>query len=267
MATDEALLDAARGDPDRAPVLRLYGWSRVTLSYGRGQAFSETLERRAAIEGVVERVRRPTGGRAVLHDRERTFSVVGSLDRPPFANSVRDVYAAVRRAVDRSLALLGVPVESGPGRGPVLRRGSAPSRERGALDREACFRRAEAHEPHSAGRKLAGLAQVRRGRAFLVQGSIPLAGAGSSARLFELDPTVCIDLESAIGAPIRIEDVDRAWFEGFGRTFGIEWFEARWSPIERRTRERHAVRHAHPKWIRCGRSADVFEPGPAAVNP
>src|SRR5687767_6811745 len=75
MATDEALLERARTSGEC--VMRLYEWARPTLSLGRNQAARGHYDLDRARALGVDFVRRPTGGRAVLHHRELTYSVTG----------------------------------------------------------------------------------------------------------------------------------------------------------------------------------------------
>src|SRR5207248_1466855 len=75
MAVDEALLEAARRD-EAPPTLRFYGWARPTLSLGRHQDPDEHIDHAFRCRRGIDLVRRPTGGRAVLHDHEVTYSIV-----------------------------------------------------------------------------------------------------------------------------------------------------------------------------------------------
>ena len=90
MAMDHALMERARRTGER--VLRVYTWSGPTLSLGRHQVARGRMNIDAARARGVALVRRPTGGRALLHHREVTYSVTAPLDRD---DSVRDWYAAI----------------------------------------------------------------------------------------------------------------------------------------------------------------------------
>ncbi len=158
MALDEALMHSVRaGAP---PVLRFYRWNPRCLSLGRNQPARDRYDlERLAARGT-EVVRRPTGGRAVLHDRELTYSVVapeGALGSP------RDSYAAINRALAAGLRRLGVPAVLQPrgGRTPVP--SLAP-----------CFREPAEGEVVAGGRKLIGSAQYREAGVMLQHGSLLL---------------------------------------------------------------------------------------------
>jgi lipoate-protein ligase A len=183
MAVDEVLLDAVAAGA-APPTLRLYGWSPPAVSLGRFQDDSTGINRTLCARNGWEIVRRPTGGRAVLHDQEITFSIVLPL------TLVADVgvlpsYCLFSRAVNAALA--GVGVDPSPSPLPETERGFAlfdrdsPPRVvldplsasgRGQGEGSSCFAAALAPDSLIAGRKLVGAAQVRRGGALLQQGSI-----------------------------------------------------------------------------------------------
>ena len=116
MAVDEALADSVRaGGP---PVLRVYRWSPPCLSLGRNQP-SGGYDRDEIRRRGVGVVRRPTGGRAVLHHRELTYSVAAREDE---LGTLRQAYATINRALVAGLRRLGVDARlhpAGPGRAPV----------------------------------------------------------------------------------------------------------------------------------------------------
>lgn len=156
MALDSALLDRAARTGDA--VLRVYTWERPTLSLGRNQralgSYSAAL---AEAEGVPV-VRRPTGGRALVHARELTYSVTA----PAAAGEpLRVAYERVNRLLVGALATLGVPAG-------VAGAGSAAPPPSDA----PCFETPVRGELVANGRKLAGSAQWRDERAWLQHGSI-----------------------------------------------------------------------------------------------
>lgn len=157
MALDAGLMDRAR-DTGEA-VLRVYEWARPTLSFGRhesalGQFAPEVLERED-----VGAVRRPTGGRVLLHDHEVTYSVTAPAPgAEPWRESYRGINAILIAALDR----LGVAVAEAPP-SPMRRPGGAP-----------CFAEPAAGELVVEGRKLVGSAQFRERGALLQHGSILL---------------------------------------------------------------------------------------------
>ena len=161
MAVDEALLGSVRnGAP---PALRFYCWSPACLSLGRNQPAHDRYDLDAIRARGWDVVRRPTGGRAVLHDRELTYSVVvqdGTLGSP------RAAYAAINRALVAGLRRLGVPAELAPRNG---RRAPTPSLA-------PCFKDPVEGEVMAGGRKLIGSAQFREAGTVLQHGSLLLDG-------------------------------------------------------------------------------------------
>jgi lipoyl(octanoyl) transferase len=103
MAVDESL---ARSERDDEGVLRIYRWSRPTLSFGRNQPARQRYDPLAARVLGVEVVRRPTGGREVLHDRELTYSVTAPLE---ILGGSRAAYRTLNEALVRALRSMGAP--------------------------------------------------------------------------------------------------------------------------------------------------------------
>jgi lipoate-protein ligase A len=156
MATDEALLLRARRTGET--VYRVYGWSRPTVSLGRNQAARGRYDLELARARGIEFVRRPTGGRAILHHREITYSVTAPITA---FHSPRESYRTINRLLLEALRALGVDARHAEpsGRAPVP--SLAP-----------CFEAPVEGELVADGRKLVGSAQVRGGDAFLQHGSI-----------------------------------------------------------------------------------------------
>jgi lipoate-protein ligase A len=160
MALDEALIGRARGTGEW--VLRVYSWSRPTISLGRNQLARERYDLAAIRDLGLDVVRRPTGGRAILHDREVTYSVTGPVAE---AGDLRQSYDRINRLLLQALRSMGVKatVATSGGR-RALSPGMAP-----------CFAEPAPGELTLAGRKLAGSAQCRVDGALLQHGSILLA--------------------------------------------------------------------------------------------
>jgi lipoyl(octanoyl) transferase len=155
MAWDEALLK--RAERTGESVFRLYGWASPTLSLGSNQVARGCYDEDAARTLGISFVRRPTGGRALLHHREVTYSATMPLearDRP------RAAYDFINEVLLAGLARLGVGAERA-----AATVGAAPGLR-------PCFDLPSEHEIVVEGRKLVGSAQVRRGRALLQHGSI-----------------------------------------------------------------------------------------------
>jgi lipoyl(octanoyl) transferase len=157
MALDEALMGRARRSGDA--VFRVYGWSGRTLSLGRNQRARHCYDLSAAAEMSVSIVRRPTGGRALLHHREVTYSV--TMPCPDPASAAR-AYHFINEVLLDALASMGVPASRSTD-GTSLPPGPRP-----------CFDAPSAHEIVVGDRKLVGSAQWRRENVLLQHGSILL---------------------------------------------------------------------------------------------
>jgi len=163
MATDEALFRILqeRGGP---PTLRFYGWERPALSIGYFQNTATEINLRHCLCNGMDIVRRPTGGKAVLHDRELTYAVVSREGLPFFSGSLVENYQAVCSCLIRAFSELGINVN-------MARDGRHErKKEMGAI----CFAFPAPFELLSRGRKICGSAQVRSRGCFLQHGSILL---------------------------------------------------------------------------------------------
>ncbi|HEY3477012.1 MAG TPA: hypothetical protein VGK56_20505, partial [Anaerolineales bacterium] len=111
MAVDEAILEQTRaGEGAFVPTLRLYAWDPACLSLGHAQPFADVARDRLEQRGW-EVVRRPTGGRAILHVDELTYSVIGSAEEPVLAGGVLESYNRIAQALLAAVRNLGLPVE------------------------------------------------------------------------------------------------------------------------------------------------------------
>jgi lipoate-protein ligase A len=218
MAVDEALLEShASGFEPLPPTLRLYSWSPPALSLGRRQPAAGAHDAAYLEAAGIGLVRRATGGRAVLHEHERTYSVTGCLRRPPFEGCVLETYRRITEALVEALRVLGVDAE-----GLEPERGAAA--DPGPFGPPVCFDRTGAHEIAAGGRKLVGSAQLRRRGAFLQHGSILLRSDPvrlSKAIGAAADGSRFVGLDEILGHALEVAVIDAAVVEGFRRTFGV----------------------------------------------
>jgi lipoate-protein ligase A len=160
MGVDCALLDCA-GRGDASPVLRLYGWDQPTLSIGYAQKPEMDINLAFLENEKIPIVRRPTGGRAILHWDELTYSVsIPSHSR--FFGSLPEMYATVAIPLRAALASLGLPLDAG-------------GRAAGVRSNPCCFATRLGHEISVNGKKIVGSAQRRLKTAALQHGSIVLS--------------------------------------------------------------------------------------------
>src|SRR6267142_1354939 len=168
MARDTAL--QARAARTGESVFSIYSWSRPTLSLGRNQPASGRYDIEKIRAAGIDVVRRPTGGRAILHDREVTYSVTAPLaDAAP----LRETYSRINHILQTALARLGVFVEAVPR--------SLPTTTPGV---RSCFETPGEGELVARGAKLVGSAQWRDDGALLQHGSILVDDDQSSLPVF-----------------------------------------------------------------------------------
>jgi len=207
MAVDEALLVCY--PRFRQPTLRLYAWEKPTLSLGRFQSL-EAVHVDACAAAGIDLVRRPTGGRAVLHHQEVTYGVVAGLEMfPP------GVAASYRRLSD---ALLGALQRLGLT--PQLQRKHARS------DADVCFEAPSFAELTLGGKKICGSAQTRNKDALLQHGSLPLEFPWDLLQVaLGLDDRLLRRLQGQAGglcefSPVDERQVRRALRHAFEQHFG-----------------------------------------------
>jgi lipoate-protein ligase A len=196
MAVDEALMESVRaGAP---PALRFYGWIPACLSLGRNQSARGQYDLERLRSHNIDVVRRPTGGRAVLHDAEVTYAVVAQART---FGSARGAYFTISRVLTEGLTNLGVAatLAEGTGRPPV------PSSE-------PCFAQPVDGEVLAMGRKLVGSAQCTVNGVLLQHGSIPLRPGPSAAILFGSSASTVgagepAYLQRAVARPVDTERV------------------------------------------------------------
>ncbi len=165
MALDEAILEAVRS-LDQPPTLRLYAWEPACLSLGHAQPIKD-VNLPSLIANGWQVVRRPTGGRAILHTDELTYSIAAHQDNPIMTGGVLESYRRISLALVEGLTKLGI--NSNADSHYQLPEGSVQNAA-------VCFEVPSNYEITANGRKLIGSAQARRGMGVLQHGSLPLFG-------------------------------------------------------------------------------------------
>jgi lipoate-protein ligase A len=163
MALDEAIMDAV-AEGAVPPTLRFYQWAPPGLSLGRRQPLSG-VDLDACTRDGVDVVRRATGGFAILHTDELTYSVATTPDDPRAAGAILDAYRSLSAGLLAGLRLLGVPAKMNP----VVPGGTHNASA-------ACFEVPSAYEITAGATKLIGSAQTRPAGRVLQHGSLPLLG-------------------------------------------------------------------------------------------
>jgi lipoate-protein ligase A len=250
MAVDEAILEHIhRGES--LPTLRLYSWEPPCLSLGYAQPFADVDLPLLRARGW-DLVRRPTGGRAILHTDELTYSVTAPAEDPHTSGTVLESYNRIARALLIALQELGLPVQ-------IEEHAAQAS---GGPANPVCFEVPSSYEITVTGRKLVGSAQARRKEGVLQHGSLPLSGdlaritqvlvfqdnlarQEAAARLLQRATTV----ESVLGHPVDWESAADAFAHAFSRELGLDFEEAELSAPERARAGRLVEeKYAHVSW-------------------
>ena len=224
MRRDETLLHSftqcahQRDGAPRPPVLRLFGFWPHGITLGHAQSPERVLDlERCRADGVPWAVR-PTGGRAVFHAEEWTYSLTAALDDPEWGGSLAAAYDRASRLIRDSLARLGVPAAL------AARHAAAPAEPASRGAAQSCFASTARHEVLLGRRKLVGSAQRRTPWGFLQHGSIRLADDSALYRdVLGAEPSLpCVDIsatlarraivdafERALGAPLEVSELSR----------------------------------------------------------
>lgn len=158
MAIDEALLKALVEKKSTAPTLRFYTWCPAAASVGRLQKIPENFSLTQCRKLGLDAIRRPTGGRIVLHKGDLTYSLVFAENSPAFPKGILPSYKKISRAIQHGLKLLGIASQ-------------LCSQQK--INRSPfCFSSAARYEILVNGKKIMGNAQKREKGAVLQQGSI-----------------------------------------------------------------------------------------------
>ncbi len=217
LALDEALFLLA-GEGRSRPTVRFYGWSPPALSVGYFQSWEKEIDEEACLARGVDIVRRITGGRAVLHRDEVTYSVTCGESGDFFGEGLWPAYRKIGLALAAGLRRLGVKAD-------LVR--PVPGGGRTAGRHPSCFSSSVGYEISSQGKKLVGSAQKRCGGAILQHGSILLAGHGEEFGALlnhghRHPRAVMASLGDLVGARIAGPAVVKALAEGFREVWGVD---------------------------------------------
>ena len=223
MARDFAALEAVSADRS-PPTLRLYGWNPPCLTLGRHQGEEAADSAFCRAEGI-DVVRRPTGGRALLHHLELTYAVVAPVGKQPLPRGLQDVYQSICGALVQAMRTLGVDAE--------LTGGDVNLQLPGPNTTVPCFEAPAGGEVVVRGRKLIGSAMRAHGTAILQHGAILLdwdsrlqAGSMGFADDASLRPHVTTLLDE-LGRELPRAAVEETLIAAFEEELGVSFEEGR----------------------------------------
>jgi lipoate-protein ligase A len=265
MALDEAILEAS-GCGDVPPTLRLYLWQPPCLSLGIAQSINDVdLEMLSSLKW--ELVRRPTGGRAILHTDEITYSVSGPQSDPRLAGGVLESYRILAQAILYGLHRLGMTAEAVDKvdhfpRDSSLSQVDLSNSTASVSENPVCFEVPSRYEITVRGKKLVGSAQARRKEGVLQHGTLPLCGdltriinvlhfttqeemTEAKQRLLDRATTV----EKILGYPISWEKAAAEIEEGFKEALNLELHAVELTQAEiDKAHHLMEVKYANPGW-------------------
>ena len=225
MAVDELLFEGCRAHlregrpPEDAPVtFRVYAWSPPAISLGRGQAAERDIFLERLEEEGIDICRRLTGGRAVLHDCELTYSVTGP--QVLLGDAIEETYRRISLGLAEGLAALGARVELAPPSGSAY------------ASQGSCFATASVWELSIDGKKMVGSAQCREGGAVLQHGSVLLRSSEErlasllkprGAEHFLTRGAHAVGLWEVLGEEIPFHDVAETLKAGLEKVLGFRF--------------------------------------------
>ena len=212
MAVDEAIAIAVR-DGKVPSTLRFYTWDPPCISIGYFQKLDETLMSFVHQRDIVRRI---TGGRAVFHGNDLSYSVVSRTDNKLFPDNIKGTYTGVAKALIAGLRNLGInpdPIEENP---------DLPNSRKKYHKTLLCFNTTLGHEITVKGKKLIGSAQRRWRDVFLQHGSILINGLESENGDSSISLRDCMSGEVF---PDKCNDFAALLSAGFAQTVGIQLSE------------------------------------------
>lgn len=224
MALDDALLNWHSKELI-PPVIRFYGWKPPALSIGYFQKTKNKINLEAVKQYGYGMVRRPTGGRAVLHDDELTYSVIVSEKHPDMPGSVTEAYRVISEGLLRGFQALGIHAEF-----------ALPDKQAAETGSAVCFEEPSWYELIAEGRKAAGSAQTRQKGVILQHGSIPISV--DENKLFDLFiypsnrareraqrsfGSKAAAINQLRSEPVSLKEVKRVFLNGFEEALDVEF--------------------------------------------
>ena len=233
MAIDEAIFRENQRT-DTPPTLRFYSWSPPSVSLGYFQATWKEVNVEACRRYSVDIVRRPTGGKAVLHENDLTYAVIASERNPLFPPDILGTYKVISGCIARGLSELGIETEM---------EGNGRSYQDDSL-KAACFSSPSRYELLAKKKKICGSAQLRSKGIFLQHGSILvdfdpvktcallLPQEGDRSRQTKKLRESVTSIYEQIGAPVPVEHICHIMKKGFEKKLDIELVEGCLTPEE-----------------------------------
>ncbi|WZY01850.1 biotin/lipoate A/B protein ligase family protein [Bacillus sp. FSL W7-1360] len=228
MALDEALLNW-HSEGKIPPTIRFYGWNPPTLSIGYFQQLEKEIDMEAVRRHQLGFVRRPTGGRGVLHEHELTYSVIVSEAHPDMPQTVTEAYRVISEGLLEGFKKLGLDAYFAVPK--TADETAALKNPRSSV----CFDAPSWYELVVEGRKVAGSAQTRQKGVILQHGSILLdieedklfdlfryPSERVRERLQKQFAKKAVAINALRETPVTLEEASQAFHYGFEKGLGIK---------------------------------------------
>ena len=240
MAIDEAIMIAHR-EGLVPPTIRFYQWSPPAVSLGYFQDLKKEIDVDSCKNLGIDIVRRPTGGKAVLHDKELTYSFIIRENHPLVNNSILETYKKISGGIIKGLSHFGVTAELVPLR-EKLKSDSLPKREKSKIHhsdfKSICFSVPSQYEVQVEDKKIVGSAQVRKRGIVLQHGSLLIELEKDklfsvfnfpSAQIRERFKTRfnAISLEEILKRKTNFSELSEILSLGFEEEFGVRLLEGK----------------------------------------
>ena len=216
MALDRLLLSELQSGKRQRPVLRFYRWAKPTVSLGTNQTAGEVVVMSEVRRLGYDLVKRPTGGRALLHKGDICYAIAAHRDYHPCFHSLTSTYRTIGTVIAGTLQSLGIDLTDLPAAGTESRHGRNP-----------CFAMLSPFEVTVGGKKICGSAQYRSGGFFLQHGSLLVRDGWDANDLTSIWPAgyaldgsriTCVDRER--GEITDFTLIQQQFVESFARQLG-----------------------------------------------
>lgn len=246
LALDEVLFfENQKGG--NSPIFRIYGWNRPAVSIGYFQNVSRACNLAECQKQNLPIIRRITGGRAVFHEEDLTYSFMGSAEKfPELGNKILETYRKTTEALLEGLKMLGIKGSWEKGRVSA----------NGKKSFLPCFASTSIYEVTHLGKKLIGSAQKRVGNSFIQQGSLPLTSA-ENPKIFLVNGNLAengyekkfTSLGDILRRKINLEEVAYVFKAAWEKFWNVKLLEMKLTPqLIKQTQEMVKNKYSRKEW-------------------
>ena len=240
MAIDDAIVESTIAGELTTPTLRFYTWATPSISIGRFQQIKKDIDLEQCEKENISVVRRPTGGRAVFHDKELTYAAILPSGHPLTRHGIQSSYCAISEAFISGLNKLDIPA--------ILEKQSVGNKN--YPNEVSCFATTTRYEVTLNHSKIIGSAQSRRMGVILQQGSILFSSPSSINSYFKNSGYQQKGIEDLLNIKLDRTQVQNALIEGFKESLSIIFQE---QPLSERLLVRSVqarqYKYLNPQWI------------------